>query len=55
MVHKALHGLALCSKFEKRETVYNLRDSENKLIVPLPHNTMALCFGTDSARSKTYC
>ena len=26
----------LCSKFERRETAYNLRDSENKLNVPLP-------------------
>ena len=26
----------LCSKFEKRETAYDLRDSENKLNVPLP-------------------
>ena len=36
---KSLHGLApdyLCSKFERRETAYNLRDSENKLNVPLP-------------------
>ena len=34
-----LHGLApeyLSSKFERRETAYNLRDSENKLNVPLP-------------------
>ena len=39
MVYKSLHGLApdyLCSKFEWRETAYNLRDSENKLNVPLP-------------------
>ena len=39
MVYKSLHGLApdyLCSKFERRETAYNLRDSENKLNVPLP-------------------
>ena len=39
MVYKSLHGLApdyLCSKFEKRETAYDLRDSENKLNVPLP-------------------
>ena len=39
MVHKSLHGLAtvyLCSKFERRKTAYNLRDSENKLNVPLP-------------------
>ena len=38
MVYKSLHGLApdyLCSKFERRETAYNLRDSENKLNVPL--------------------
>ena len=26
----------LCSKFERRETAYNLRDSGNKLNVPLP-------------------
>ena len=39
MVYKSLHGLApdcLSSKFEKRETAYDLRDSENKLNVPLP-------------------
>ena len=39
MVYKSLHGLApeyLSSKFERRETAYNLRDSENKLNVPLP-------------------
>ena len=39
MVYKSLHGLApdyLGSKFERRETAYNLRDSENKLNVPLP-------------------
>ena len=39
MVYKSLHGLApdfLCSKFERQETAYNLRDSENKLNVPLP-------------------
>jgi len=39
MVYKFLHGLApdyLCSKFERRQTAYNLRDSENKLNVPLP-------------------
>ena len=39
MVYKSLHGLApdyLCSKFERGETAYNLRDSENKLNVPLP-------------------
>ena len=39
MVYKSLHGLApdyLCSKFERRETAYNLRDSENKLNVSLP-------------------
>ena len=40
MVYKSLHGLApdyLCSKFERRETAYNLWDPENKLNVPLPH------------------
>ena len=39
MVYKSLHGLApdyLCSKFERQETAYNLRDSENKLNVSLP-------------------
>ena len=39
MVDKSLHGLVpdyLCSKFERRETAYNLRDSGNKLNVPLP-------------------
>ena len=39
MVYKSLHGLApdyLCSKFERRETAYNLRESENKLNVLLP-------------------
>ena len=38
MVYKSLHGLApnyLSSNFERRETTYNLRDSENKLNVPL--------------------
>ena len=40
MVYKSLHGLApeyLSSKFEKRETAYNLRDSENKLHRELKH------------------
>ena len=40
MVYKSLHGLAseyLCSNVESHETAYNLRDSENKLTVPLPH------------------
>lgn len=39
MVYKSLHGLApdyFCSKFERRETAYNPRDSENKLNVPMP-------------------
>ena len=39
MVYKSLHGLApnyLCSTFKRRKTAYNLRDSENKLNVPLP-------------------
>ena len=39
MVYRSLHGLVLdylCSKFERRKTAYNLRDSENKLTVPLP-------------------
>ena len=36
---KSLHGLApeyLGSKFKRRKTIYNLRDSKNKLDVPLP-------------------
>ena len=39
MVYEPLHGSApdyLCSKFERRETAYDLRDSENKHNVPLP-------------------
>ena len=39
MVYRSLHGLApnyLSSKFERREVAYDLRDSENKLNVPLP-------------------
>ena len=39
MVYRSLHGLApdyLSSRFEKRETIYCLRDSDNKLKVPLP-------------------
>ena len=39
MVYKPLRGLApeyLCSRFAIRETAYNLRDSENKLCIPLP-------------------
>ena len=39
MVYKSLHGLApdyLCSKFKRRETACNLRDSENNLNVLLP-------------------
>ena len=38
MVYKCLHGLApeyLCSRFSTRETSYNLRDSENKLLISL--------------------
>ena len=30
------------SKFERRETAYNLRDSENKLNIPLPHTNYCL-------------
>ena len=36
VVYKSLHGLVLeylCSRFAIRETVYNLRDSENKLCI----------------------
>ena len=36
MVYRSLHGLApnyLTSRFEKRETIYCLRDSDNKLKV----------------------
>ena len=39
MIFKRLHGLGLeylASKFSKRNTNYNLRDSENKLDVQLP-------------------
>ena len=39
MVDRSLHGLApnyLSSKFERREIAYDLRDSENKVNVPLP-------------------
>ena len=38
MVCKSLHCLApdYCLKLERRETAHNLRDSENKLNVPLP-------------------
>ena len=37
MIFKSLSGLApeyLCSKFEKRQTHYNLRDSESKVNFP---------------------
>ena len=39
MMFRCLHGLApeyLCSKFTWRDSAHNLRDSENKLNVPLP-------------------
>ena len=39
MVSKSLQGLGpeyLSSKLERSETAYNLRDSENKVNVPLP-------------------
>ena len=39
MMSRCLHGLApeyLCSKFTWRDSAYDLRDSENKLNVPLP-------------------
>lgn len=39
MMFRCLHGLApeyLCSKFTWRDSAYDLRDSENKLNVPLP-------------------
>ena len=39
MVFKSLDELApekVCSKFEKRQAAYSLRDFENKLNVPLP-------------------
>lgn len=42
MVFKSLHGLApgyLSSKFERRETTYNLSNSETKLKVQLPHTS----------------
>ena len=40
MVFKFLHGLPpdyLASKFSERNTSYNLRESENKINVRLPH------------------
>ena len=43
MVYKSLHGLApdyLCSKFERRETAYNLR--ENKPNVPFPRTNYGI-------------
>ena len=57
MMFRCLHGLApeyLCSKFTRRNSAYNLRDSENKLNVPLPRTiitetalaTMAPHYGT---------
>lgn len=39
MVFKSLHGLApgyLCNNFETRKISYNLRNSDNKLNVPIP-------------------
>ena len=39
MVYKSLHGLTpncLCSLFTQRYISYNLRDNENKLVIPLP-------------------
>ena len=36
MVYRSLHGLAPNYLSPKREVAYNLRDSENKLNVPLP-------------------
>ena len=42
MVYRSLHGLApdyLCTRFEKRECAYNLRDSDNKLKFPLPRTS----------------
>ena len=47
MVFKCLHGLApdyLASKFSERNTSYNFRDSENKLLVlaiVAPHRGIA--------------
>ena len=41
MVYKYLHRLApeyLSARFAIRETAYNLRDSDNKLCIPLPRN-----------------
>ena len=60
MVYKSLHWLALeylSSEIEMRVAAYNLRDSENKLNVPLPRINfyknsfsymMASSFGTAS-------
>ena len=39
MVYKSLYGLApeyLSSNFERQDTVYDVRDSENKLNVSMP-------------------
>lgn len=39
MVYKSLHGLApnyLSSLFTRRNISYDLRDNENKLVIPLP-------------------
>ena len=39
IVYRSLHGLVpdyLSSRFEKRETIFCVRDSDNKLKVPLP-------------------
>ncbi|XP_068743078.1 uncharacterized protein [Montipora capricornis] len=43
MVYKSLHGLApnyLSSLFTQRNISYNLRDNENKLVIPLPRTNV---------------
>ena len=43
MVYKALHGLApnyLSSLFTQRNISYNLRDNENKMVIPLPRTNL---------------
>ena len=55
MVYRSLHGLApnyLSSKFERREVAYNLRDSENKLNIPLRNKVQKL--QNRAARVLTY-
>ena len=56
MVYKSIHGLApdyLGSLFTKYDPPYNLRNSENKLAVPLPRtNVLKNSFSYNGAASK---